>query len=358
MNFGCDVNRVDIFGNRPLFTAAYQSDTELIRLLLEGKADPNKLCTRTEKLPTKNYEWTFSPLHICIEKGNLEAVQALVEAGADVNCKYKHGKTPLMQALIHNQPRVVQYLLNVAQEKHLDLSIADRDGHTALFSTCMCDNAAEFTLRLIELGCDVNHQSSSGETPLCVAVEMGCPTVTLALLYNGADPNVLFQGTSLLCQVTDSDSDCRADSDGRGVAAQLIYFGADVNATGSVTCPLLWALKHGYYEMADLLMCGCEDRRACVASPLGTTFPGPALSVLCRNAIRTHLRKGGTPLPRQISQLPLPKKLLRFVRLDDILGDVLRKSSEPELGSDGTYHHAPCFELLRQNFLNSIANAR
>ena len=50
---------------------------------------------------------TPSQLNLAISKGDLAKVQQLVEIGVDVNKKDERGKTPLMYAILFNQPQIV-----------------------------------------------------------------------------------------------------------------------------------------------------------------------------------------------------------------------------------------------------------
>ena len=60
--------------------------------------------------------------------GQVEAVQALVGAGGDVNAANYDGQTPLMEASRWGHVSVVRYLLTLPQT---DLLVSDRRGQTA-----------------------------------------------------------------------------------------------------------------------------------------------------------------------------------------------------------------------------------
>ncbi|MDD3005648.1 ankyrin repeat domain-containing protein [Flavobacterium sp.] len=64
---------------------------------------------------------TPSQLNLAISKGDLAKVQQLVGIGVDVNKKDERGKTPLMYAILFNQPQIVSYLIgNGADYRALD----------------------------------------------------------------------------------------------------------------------------------------------------------------------------------------------------------------------------------------------
>lgn len=52
-----------------------------------------------------------SHLNVAISKGDLAKVQQLVEIGVDVNKKDERGTTPLMYAILFNQPQIAAYLI-------------------------------------------------------------------------------------------------------------------------------------------------------------------------------------------------------------------------------------------------------
>jgi ankyrin repeat protein len=133
-------------GEPPLATAVRADRADLVKLLLEKGADPNK---------AKKALW------LCVWAGRLEILRLLLDRGADPNSKGRHGRTLLMVAAARDQqvepwyyklpillpwligrpafgpvydysgdrdPEIVELLL----EKGADVHAKDRDGWTAL----------------------------------------------------------------------------------------------------------------------------------------------------------------------------------------------------------------------------------
>ncbi len=84
----------------------------------------------TSNLNEKAPDSGGSPLHTAAVFGHLEAVQALVQAGADVNARNNDGATPLLVAAFFCRTEIVQHLLAHGADKQAK----DKAGTTALNS--------------------------------------------------------------------------------------------------------------------------------------------------------------------------------------------------------------------------------
>jgi predicted small lipoprotein YifL len=84
----------------------------------------------TSNLNEKAPDSGGSPLHTAAVFGHLEAVQALVQAGADVNARNNDGATPLLVAAFFCRTEIVQHLLAHGADKQAK----DKAGKTALDS--------------------------------------------------------------------------------------------------------------------------------------------------------------------------------------------------------------------------------
>jgi ankyrin repeat protein len=109
--------------------AATTSDLTLMRMLLEYGADPN--------IPTQNYTTPLMAAaglnwadiaSLGTEDASLEAMQLMIELGADVNAFNELGETALHGAAQRGADRIVQFLAD--QGARLDA--ANRRGRTPL----------------------------------------------------------------------------------------------------------------------------------------------------------------------------------------------------------------------------------
>ena len=87
---GADPNKAakDQNGNvfTPLYEATWEGDTEIVRNLLESKADPNKGERHTDEDGVVD---VTTPLYQAALKGSTEIVKGLLASGADPNKGYK-----------------------------------------------------------------------------------------------------------------------------------------------------------------------------------------------------------------------------------------------------------------------------
>jgi ankyrin repeat protein len=97
---GANVNFQDAFGVAPLHGAARTNQLEVIKILLENKADVN--------LPTTTGKET--PLHYAARYNNADVVKLLLDKGANKNALDASGVSPLEAAKKENADNVIPLL--------------------------------------------------------------------------------------------------------------------------------------------------------------------------------------------------------------------------------------------------------
>jgi ankyrin repeat protein len=91
-------------GFTPLGLAAFFKRRDVVAVLLRRGADPNAVARHPFKV---------APIHSAVADGaDVEIVRLLVEAGAAVNVKQRHGWTPLHGAAHEGDLELVRYLLD------------------------------------------------------------------------------------------------------------------------------------------------------------------------------------------------------------------------------------------------------
>jgi ankyrin repeat protein len=162
--------------NEQLIYAVNNGNIDAVNLLLEKGADVNVNAIFQYDVHTV--------LTIAVYNGRMEIVKALLEKGADVNAISRyHGNTALIKAANNGRMEIVKALL----EKGADVNSINRSGETALLQAAQCKyGATEIVKALLEKGADVNASSRHGYTALMRAAIHGCEDTVKVLLDNGA----------------------------------------------------------------------------------------------------------------------------------------------------------------------------
>ena len=222
-----------------------------------------------------------------------EAVEALLQASADVNAPAADGATALHWAAYHDALALADRLLAAGA----DVDAANDYGVTPL--SLSCDNgSAGMVRRLLEAGADPDAARSTGETPLMTCARTGSVDAVQALLQAGADPSAAesWQGqTGLMWAAAEGHTD---------IASALVAHGADVHArTAGGFTALLIAARGNDLELARLLLDTGADVNA--MAPGGAT---PLLVASVRGHTRLAmflLEQGADPNAGEAGYTPL-----------------------------------------------------
>jgi cytohesin len=126
-------------------------------------------------------------LHVAAEYGNLQIMDCLIKAGANVNVLDSDGATPLFCAVAQGETEAVIHLV----ENGADINLCEcgSKGRSPLHAAAESGNL-EIMDCLIKAGANVNVQDSKGSTPLFCAVAKGKTEAVIHLIENGADVNL------------------------------------------------------------------------------------------------------------------------------------------------------------------------
>ena len=201
---GANPNVANDFGMTPLSEACTNAGALLVRLLLKSSANPNTPIATGE-----------TPLMTCAKTGSVDAVKMLVEYGASINAKEpKQDQSALMWAAAQRHSDVVKALIDL----HADLKAHSKQGFTPIHFSARVGDLESVKL-FLAAGVDVNiltqaadaapvrdeappgappggarNTSTTGYTPLLVAVVRGQVDLALWLLDHGGDPNIMAAG--------------------------------------------------------------------------------------------------------------------------------------------------------------------
>jgi ankyrin repeat protein len=190
--------------------------------------------------------------------GDLTAIQAALDTGADPNTRDAQGRPALQLATIKKHPAVVKALLEkgadpetvgtAAHAPHftpVQLAASNGDNptlqvlldhganidaqnadskHTALFLAVQ-KNRTDTVKLLLERGADANRRGARGYTPLIQAATKGQTAIAQLLLEHGANPDLAEDQSSWTALMMAA---VRADA---GTVEVLVNHGADINVT-------------------------------------------------------------------------------------------------------------------------------
>ena len=214
---------------------------DLRQLLLLG-VNPN--CCMPDRY-SSNLE-NDTPLCLAAKYGNKNVVQLLLDAEADPNRANNFGETPLKFASMYGRGDVVKLLLRAGAEPNK----ADRYRNTPLCAIATMKNKDVAKL-LLNAGSDPNKADILGQTPLYRAAESGFIDGVILLLKAGADPDIADKnGDTPLIRAVLSNNIHKTL-----VAKLLLDAGADPNKANIVGgAPLHLAATNGLDEIVNLLI--------------------------------------------------------------------------------------------------------
>ena len=160
---GANVNHAESsMGITVLIGAALTKNSEIITILLENGADPNLQCCPG---------FGGGPLHAAFEEGSVEAVEALLDGGADVDIRDEFGETPLMSAIIKGPSTSLAKTIDVLLDGGADPNIQDVNGNSALHHAAKLEGKADAVPILLKNGASVVLQNNNGETAVDLATD-------------------------------------------------------------------------------------------------------------------------------------------------------------------------------------------
>jgi len=208
-----------------LLFAAMRGDVEAVNALLDNGADVNV-----------KHEDGWNGLMLAAVNGHSLVVQALLDKGAKVDAKENlMGQTALIWAVKGGHAAIVKILLKAGA------NVNDRDkfGGTAL-TRAASNGQAQILNTLLEAGADINAREYDGDTAVIEATAEGHLEIIQALLKAGANVNDKdLEGRTLLMIAAMIGAD--------KVVKALLDAGADINAQdnfGSTALNQATTLKH------------------------------------------------------------------------------------------------------------------
>ncbi|MHC4694485.1 MAG: ankyrin repeat domain-containing protein [Planctomycetota bacterium] len=240
---GANVNMKSGSSDTPLHSAALYAPKEIVRLFLDNGADVNvRLSSLGWSRKSNNGP---APLHNACMRADrdIEIVELLIAAGADVNAKCYSEKadswTPLFFACVHENTKAVELLT----AKRAKIHVRSESGSTPMHYV----PNAEIAQILIDNRANIHYKNKDGYSPLHNAVKAGRMDVVKLLIDKRAYVTTInFQGTSLLHEA--------AVTNQKEMVELLVAEGVNVNAKDRAgMTPARVAEKAGHDDVAYLL---------------------------------------------------------------------------------------------------------
>ena len=230
---GADVCVTDSTGRTCLIFAAHRGHTETVRYLVGLKdVDVNHVDTTG-----------WPALRHAAVRNHPDVVQVLIDAGADIETRDNHDRTPLLVASQCGNLRVVKVLVKAGA----DVCVTDNKGLTCLTLAAGLGHSETVRTLLCLPEVDVNQSHNRGFTSLHCAVLKKHSDVVQLLIDAGADIEVNRDRISPLR--------CACDVGELDIVQMLVEAGAGVRATDNEgnTCLILAAQK-GHTETVRYLV--------------------------------------------------------------------------------------------------------
>ncbi|KAG6377683.1 ankyrin repeat-containing domain protein [Boletus reticuloceps] len=263
---GADVHACTAAGDNMLHTALQElwdedNALEVAKALISHGCDPLKASPSGE-----------IPLHIAVKRGLVTVARYLLSLGLSPSSYLLHTASRLK--VERKRALMVACLVEKGANVHAHNAAGDTVLHTALKAPSEEDYVLETAKVLVCHGCDPLQASSSGESPLDIAVKRGLVSVARYLLSLGIppSPDLLYVASSLL-----DEQAALSMINGRKKAQMIVCLvegGADVHAYTATGDPVLHttlqSLDPFFYddekyalEAAELLVShGCDPLEA------------------------------------------------------------------------------------------------
>lgn len=198
--------------------------------------------------PSANEVARYTGLHAAAHSGNLSALNAALGAGADLNARDSHGRTPLHVATFARQPELVRRLIR-AGARH---DMLDADRYDAVTIASVADDEATLAA-LLTAGASARLTTSIYDgTALIAAAHLGHDGVVRQLITAGAPLDHVnnLHWTAVIEAIVLGDGGPRHQA----TLKALIDAGANLQLTDRQgQTPLQLARGRGYSVMVQML---------------------------------------------------------------------------------------------------------
>ncbi|ORX57875.1 ankyrin [Piromyces finnis] len=193
---GANLHEIGQEGKSIIMYSAMKKDIRYLNTIFEAEIYQGQNQLMLEKYEQRNQsriikdinvtdQLGFTALMHAVINGNKENVKYLIDHGADVTIKNKRGQTAAFFAINSSNKEIVKLLI---RSDHDLINNKDELGAKLLLFGVKKGNQDIVEL-LLELGANVNHTNSKGETALFHAIKICDDEIAIQLINKGANVN-------------------------------------------------------------------------------------------------------------------------------------------------------------------------
>ncbi|KAI4096216.1 MAG: hypothetical protein LQ339_007021 [Xanthoria mediterranea] len=238
LNLDC----VDENGTGAVHLAAV-CDDDMLSVLLEHQADPNLACVNDR-----------TALHIAAHNGRVANVRLLLEKGAKLDPRQFQGYTPLLLAVETDQQQAVQVLLDAGADINAKLNNGSGALHIALYIASNMKHTDMVTV-LLARGIECFTPNNYGTTPLNIACQLGSIEQVKQLI--ALSRNLVWDIDSDSCVMNGTCLYTASRLGFTSIIEILLHHGAAINKIGPgniLGSALMVACAYGHTEAVELLL--------------------------------------------------------------------------------------------------------
>ena len=163
-------------GNTLLMYAANQGFSSIVDRILQNNSE--------DYVNKRNCEGSTALICAC-QSGQIECIEQLLKANADINAQNNYGLTPLIASILIHDIELAKLLINFGSD--LDLKFFN---FFSPLNLAIDQNDTEIATLLINNNCDIHKIPENGISSLSLAVNKNNTEISLLLIDKGVDLNV------------------------------------------------------------------------------------------------------------------------------------------------------------------------